>query len=103
VTKDQADIKFIEQLNKDLFEIKTFSDRAIEIYETDPASSEKFEIISRSIELRSDVILLLKENIENRILKRTEAINESFLQASQEIIRNMLIAAGLVGLILFYC
>jgi len=99
VTKDQADIKFIEQLNKDLFEIKTFSDRAIEIYETDPASSEKFEIISRSIELRSDVILLLKENIENRILKRTEAINESFLQASQEIIRNMLIAAGLVGLI----
>ncbi len=24
VTKDQADIKFIEQLNKDLFEIKTF-------------------------------------------------------------------------------
>ncbi len=99
-TKDQADVSFIEKLNSDLYEIKVFADRAIEIYDEDPEAPEKFEIFSRSIELRDQVMLLLKNNVENRILDRTNAINEQFDHATTEIIRNLLIAAG-VALLIF--
>lgn len=100
ITKESADIAFIETLNQDLFDIKTVLDQAMEVYQEDPDSVQIQGALTKSITLRNEIEELLKINIETRIVNQAEIAAEEVTSETDNIFRNLMIAGGVALLIL---